>query len=83
MMLSEARCYLAADREEIKAKHQQKNELDQVYIEEMKKCCERAKWIMFQDMCALIVVRNAALDFFSACPGNSIADGDVNAWVSK
>jgi len=83
MMLSEARSNLAADREEIKAKHMQKDELDKVYLEEMKKCCERVKWIMFQDMCALIVVRNAVLADSSACPGNAIADCDVDAWVGK
>jgi len=83
MMLSEARSNLAADREEVKAKQQQKDELDKVYIEEMKKCCERVKWIMFQDMCALIVVRNAVLEGSSACPGNAIVDCDVDAWVGK
>jgi len=83
MMLSEARSNLAADREELKAKQQQKDELDRVYIDEMKKCCERIKWIMFQDMCALIVVRNAVLESSSACPGNAIADCDVDAWVAK
>merc|ERR1712100_919007 len=58
MMLSEARSNLAADREEVKAKEQQKLDVDKAYLDFMKKCCERVKWIMFQDMCALIVVRN-------------------------
>jgi len=83
MMLSETRSNLAADREEIKAKQMQKTELERVYIDEMKKCCERVKWIMFQDMCALIVVRNAVLAGSTECPGNAIVDCDVDAWVGK
>jgi len=68
MLLSEARSNLAADREEVKAKQQQKTELERVFIAEMKKCCERVKWIMFQDMCALIVVRNAVLNHQLSAP---------------
>jgi len=83
MLLSEARSNLAADREEVKAKQQQKTELEKVYIAEMKKCCERVKWIMFQDMCALIVVRNAVLESSTECPGNAIADCDLDNWVGK
>jgi len=83
MMLSEARSNLAADREEVKAKEQQKEEVDKNYIEFMKKCCERVKWIMFQDMCALIVVRNAVLESSSACPGESIVDCEVDNWVGQ
>merc|ERR1719223_1329650 len=83
MMLSEARSNLAADREEVKNKQQQKEELERVYIDEMKKCCERIKWIMFQDMCALVVVRNAVLETSTECPGNQIVDCDVDNWVSK
>merc|ERR1719198_1860887 len=83
MMLSEARSNLAADREEVKAKEQQKAEVDKNYIEFMKKCCERVKWIMFQDMCALIVVRNAVLETSTECPGNSIVDCDVDNWVPQ
>jgi len=83
MMLSEARSNLAADREEVKAKEQQKNDVDKNFIAFMKKCCERVKWIMFQDMCALIVVRNAALETSSECPGNQIVDCDVDNWVGQ
>ena len=83
MMLSEARSNLAADREEVKAKEQQKLDVDKNYIEFMKKCCERVKWIMFQDMCALIVVRNAVLESSTVCPGQEIVDCDVDNWVGK
>merc|ERR1719329_718768 len=83
MLLSEARSNLAADREEVKSKQQQKVELERVYIAEMKKCCERVKWIMFQDMCALIVVRNAVLATSGDCPGNQIVDCDIDNWVGK
>jgi len=83
MLLSEARSNLAADREEVKAKQEQKIELERVYIDEMKKCCERVKWIMFQDMCALIVVRNAVLEASTECPGDQIVDCDLDAWVGK
>merc|ERR1719386_300765 len=83
MMLSEARSNLAADREEVKAKEQQKINVDHQYIEFMKKCCERVKWIMFQDMCALIVVRNAVLETSDDCPGEEIVDCEVDFWVGR
>jgi len=83
MMLSEARSNLAADREEVKSKEAQKLELDKVYLAFMKKCCERVKWIMFQDMCALIVVRNAVLEGSSDCPGTEIIDCDVDNWIGE
>jgi len=83
MMLSEARSNLASDREEVKAKEQQKLNVDEQYIAFMKKCCERVKWIMFQDMCALIVVRNAVLESSSTCPGEEIVDCEVDNWVGK
>merc|ERR1719163_2601729 len=81
MMLSEARSNLAADREEVKAKEQQKLDVDHAYLDFMKLCCERVKWIMFQDMCALIVVRNAVLESSTTCPGQEIVDCDVDNWV--
>merc|ERR1719191_566985 len=83
MMLSEARSNLAADREEVKAKEQQKLDLEKAYLDFMKKCCERVKWIMFQDMCALIVVRNAVLETSIECPGESIVDCEVDNWVPQ
>merc|ERR1719230_944296 len=83
MMLSEARSNLAADREEVKAKEQQKLDLEKAYLDFMKLCCERVKWIMFQDMCALIVVRNAVLESSTTCPGTEIVDCDVDNWVGK
>jgi len=83
MMLSESRSNLAADREEVKAKEQQKIDVEKAYLDFMKLCCERVKWIMFQDMCALIVVRNAVLETSTTCPGTSIVDCDVDNWVGK
>jgi len=83
MMLSEARSNLAADREEVKAKEFQKLDVDKAYLAFMKLCCERVKWIMFQDMCALIVVRNAVLESSTTCPGTEIVDCDVDNWVGK
>ena len=50
MMLSEARSNLAADREEVKAKQQQKQDLEKAYLAFMKLCCERVRWIMFEDI---------------------------------
>jgi len=83
MMLSESRSNLAADREEVKAKEMQKINVDKAYIDFMKKCCERVKWIMFQDMCALIVVRNAVLADADTCNGLSIVDCEVDNWVGR
>ena len=83
MMLSESRSNLAADRAEVKSKNMQKIELDRVYLAFMKLCCERVKWIMFQDMCALIVVRNAVLADSSDCPGTQIIDCDVDNWIGE
>jgi len=83
MMLAEARSNLAADREEVKAKEMQKLDVDKAYLDFMKLCCERVKWIMFQDMCALIVVRNAVMETSTVCPGQEIVDCDVDNWVGK
>merc|ERR1719313_776490 len=44
MQLSEARSNLAADREEVKAKEQQKMDVEKAYLDFMKLCCERVKW---------------------------------------
>jgi len=83
MMLSESRSNLAADREEVKAKEMQKLDVDKAYVDFMKLCCERVKWIMFQDMCALIVVRNAVMESSTTCPGTEIVDCDVDNWVGE
>merc|ERR1719460_1852664 len=48
MLLAEARSNLAADREEVRTKHTQKDDLEKAYRAFMKLCCERSKWIMFQ-----------------------------------
>lgn len=82
-MLSESRSNLAADNEEVKSKNIQKEEVEKAFLHFMKKCCERVKWILFQDMCALIVVRNAVLETSTECPGASIVDCDVADWVSN
>ena len=55
MLPTEARSNSAADREEVRAKTEQKIELG--LHEFVKECRERVKWIMLQDMCALIGVR--------------------------
>ena len=36
--------------------------------------CERVKWIMFQDMCALIVVRYDVMESSAECLGAEIID---------
>jgi len=81
MQLSEARSNMAADREEKKSKEQQKEELDKDYYAFMKACKKRITWIMYQDMCAIIVVRNAVLESSTVCPSASIDDCDVDAWI--
>merc|ERR1719446_1389464 len=81
MMLSEARSNLAADREEVKSKQQQKLDLEKAYIDFMKKCCERVSRIMLLDSYALIVVRNAVLETSTDCPGQEIVDCDVDNWA--
>ena len=63
-------------------KKHKKMELEKAYRAFMGRCCERIKWIMFQDMCALIVVRNAVVES-SECPGAEIIDCDVDFWVGK
>ena len=81
MQLSEARSNMAADREEKKEKEIQKEELDKDYYAFMKACKKRITWIMYQDMCAIIVVRNAVLESSTVCPSASIDDCDVDAWI--
>merc|ERR1719310_934570 len=81
MQLSEARSNMAADRSEKTEKEQQKEELDKEYYAFMKACKKRITWIMYQDMCAIIVVRNAVLETSTVCPSASIDDCDVDAWI--
>jgi len=81
MLLSEARSNMAADREEKKEKEGQKSVLDKDYFAFMKACKKRITWIMYQDMCAIIVVRNAVLETSTVCPSASIDDCDVDAWI--
>jgi len=81
MQLSEARSNMAADRSEKKEKEDQKDDLDKAYYAEMKNCKKRIQWILYQDMCALIVVRNAVLETSTVCPSASINDCDVDAWI--
>ena len=57
--------------------------METAYRAFMKFCCERVKWIMIQDVCALIVVRNAVLEDSGECPGNKIVDCGVDSWVGK
>jgi len=80
-LLSEARSNMAADRSEKKEKEGQKEELDKDYYSFMKACKKRITWIMYQDMCAIIVVRNAVLETSTVCPSASIDDCDVDAWI--
>jgi len=82
MQLSEARSNLAMDREEKKEKDSQKRDLDQDYYDFQRACKKRIMWIMYQDMCALIVVRNAVLETSTVCPTMSITDCDVDSWIS-
>merc|ERR1719329_1231386 len=77
MQLSEARSNMAADREEKKEKEGQKEDLDKDYYAFMHACKKRITWIMYQDMCAIIVVRNAVLETSTVCPSASIDDCDV------
>jgi len=81
MQLSESRSNMAADREEKKEKEAQKTDLDRDYYAFMKACKKRITWIMYQDMCAIIVVRNAVLETSTVCPSASIDDCDLDAWI--
>jgi len=82
-MLSEARSNLAADRAEIKTKKQQERELDQQYFKYMAACKKRISWILGQDMCAIITVRNAVLENSTTCPSEGIVDCDMDDWVPQ
>jgi len=81
MQLAESRSNMAADRSEKKEKEEQKDELDTGYYSFMHECKKRITWIMYQDMCAIIVVRNAVLETSTVCPSASIDDCDVDAFI--
>jgi len=81
MSLSESRSNMASDRSEKKEKEAQRTDLDTDYYAFMKSCKKRITWIMYQDMCAIIVVRNAVLETSTVCPSASINDCDLDAWV--
>jgi hypothetical protein len=81
MLLAEARANMAADRTELKEKYRQKGKLDRQYYHFMGLCKKRIQWIMYQDMCAIKVVRNAVLLNSTTCPTDSIIDCDLDGWV--
>merc|ERR1719197_462200 len=80
MLLAEVRSNLAADRQELKEKQRQKRVLDKQYFAYMDKCFKRIQWIMYQDMCAIKVVRNAVLENSTVCPPAEIQDCDMDSW---
>ena len=73
-LLAEARANLAADRQELKQKYFQKQKLNHLYYHYMFLCKQRMQWIMYQDMCAIKVVRNAVLENSTVCPSATIQD---------
>ncbi len=80
-LLAEARANLAADRQELKQKYFQKQKLNHLYYHYMFLCQQRMQWIMYQDMCAIMVVRNAVLENSTVCPSATIQDCDLDAWT--
>lgn len=80
-LLAEARANLAADRTELKEKYVQKMELNKKYSSKMHECKVRIQWIMYQDMCAIKVVRNAVLENSTTCPTAAIVDCEMDGWV--
>jgi hypothetical protein len=82
-LLAEARSNLASDRQEKKEKEKEKKTLDEEYVAYMKQCKRRIEWIMYQDMCAIKVVRNAIMETSTVCPTSAIVDCDVSAWVRE
>jgi hypothetical protein len=80
-LLAEARANLAADRAEMKEKYKQKAKLNKQYFRYMMQCKKRIQWIMYQDMCAIKVVRNAVLVNSTKCQTDTIMDCDLDAWV--
>jgi len=82
-LLAEARANLAADRSEMKSKDQQKSKLDRQYYAYMKKCKKRIQWIMYQDMCAIKIVRNAVMENSTVCPSDKIQDCSMDAWIPE
>merc|ERR1719478_1346776 len=79
--LAEAVASLNADHEEQRTKLSQKLEVEAAYEHMMGKCKERIEWILFQDICAIVVVRNAVLEDSTVCPTAKIVDCDVEDWI--
>jgi len=80
-LLAEARSNLAGDRTELKEKYRQKSMLNRQYYNYMTKCKKRITWIMYQDMCAIKVVRNAVLENSTVCPSATIQDCELDDWT--
>jgi len=81
MLLAETRSNLAGDRTELKEKYNQKAKLNKQYYSYMLKCKKRINWIMYQDMCAIKVVRNAVLINSTKCQTDTIQDCDLDAFI--
>lgn len=82
-LLAESRSNLAADRTELKEKYRQKEKLDKQYYTYMAACKKRIQWIMYQDMCAIKIVRNAVMENSTVCPSAEIQDCDMDAWIPE
>jgi len=79
--LAEATSNLNADRAEQGQKEEEKRIVEGEYEEYMGRCKVRIEWIMFQDVCAIVVVRNAVLTDSTVCPTSDIVDCDVEDWL--
>merc|ERR1719265_1454252 len=49
----------------------------------MDSCRDRISWILFQDICATTVIRNAILQDSKVCNTNALVDCDVEDWVPE
>merc|ERR1719284_330219 len=81
-LLAETRGHMASDRSEAKSKQEHIRMLDSQYTKEMRKCKNDIEWILYQDMCAIKIVRDAVLIEATSCPTSEIVDCDVGAWVA-
>jgi len=79
--LAEATANLNADHEESRSKLAQKIQVEAEYEDYMGKCKVRIEWILFQDICAIVVTRNAVLVDSTVCPTAEIFDCAVEDWV--
>jgi len=78
--LKDAQEGIAASQKEMEEKKQQLDVLVNNSETFMSSCTERIEWILYQDICPYLALRQSVLDFSTTINADEIADCDMSEW---